>query len=194
MHDHAQHHEANEHGVGNLFSSAFLHADALFFAHIDPLNNSGVHGEAVLALNGNILTVEIAATGLDPAFNDATGMNHPNSDILEVEAKLAPQDIDQVRLGQPSTLRLSAFNQRTTPELNGIVSRVSPDLITDTKTGANSYLIRIKFLETELTRLDGVRLVPGMPVEAFIGTGDRTVISYLTKPFTDQVARAFRSR
>ena len=118
----------------------------------------------------------------------------PNSDILEVEAKLAPQDIDQVRLGQPSTLRLSAFNQRTTPELNGIVSRVSPDLITDTKTGANSYLIRIKFLETELTRLDGVRLVPGMPVEAFIGTGDRTVISYLTKPFTDQVARAFRSR
>ena len=79
QHHHAQHHEANEHGVGNLFSSAFLHADALFFVHIDPLNNSGVRGEAVLALNGNILTVEIAATGLDPAFNDATGMNqvHP---------------------------------------------------------------------------------------------------------------------
>ena len=118
----------------------------------------------------------------------------PEADALTVEAKLAPQDIDQVRVGQTAALRFSAFNQRTTPELAGVVSRVSADLTTDQRTGAAYYVVRITLSESELARLEGLRLVPGMPVEAFIRTGERTVLSYVMKPFTDQITRSFRSR
>ena len=118
----------------------------------------------------------------------------PEADALTVEAKLAPQDIDQVRVGQTAALRFSAFNQRTTPELDGVVSRVSADLTTDQRTGAAYYVVRITLSESEIARLEGLRLVPGMPVEAFIRTGERTVLSYVMKPFTDQITRSFRSR
>src|SRR3954462_7338053 len=113
----------------------------------------------------------------------------PEADALTVEAKIQPQDIDQVRIGQKAVLRFSAFNQRTTPELNGEVSRVSADVSQDAKTGAAYYTIRITVPEAELARLNGLKLVPGMPVESFIQTGERTVISYLTKPLTDQIAK-----
>ena len=118
----------------------------------------------------------------------------PEADALTVEAKLAPQDIDQVRVGQSAGLRFSAFNQRTTPELEGTVSRVSADLATDQRTGASYYVVRIALSEKEIARLEGLRLVPGMPVEAFIRTGERTVLSYVAKPFMDQLNRSFRGR
>ncbi|HEX8665293.1 MAG TPA: HlyD family type I secretion periplasmic adaptor subunit [Beijerinckiaceae bacterium] len=118
----------------------------------------------------------------------------PEADALTVEAKLAPQDIDQVRVGQSAGLRFSAFNQRTTPELEGAVARVSADLTTDQRTGAAYYVVRIAISEKELARLEGLRLVPGMPVETFIRTGERTVLSYVMKPFTDQLNRSFRGR
>lgn len=118
----------------------------------------------------------------------------PEADALTVEAKIPPQDIDQVRIGQKAVLRFSAFNQRTTPELSGEVSRVSADVSQDAKTGATFYTIRVAVPEAELDRLKGLKLVPGMPVESFIQTGDRTVISYLTKPLQDQVAKAWREK
>ena len=118
----------------------------------------------------------------------------PEADLLTVESKLNPQDIDQVRAGQRAVLRFSAFNQRTTPEVNGEVARVSGDLTTDQRTGASYYTVRISLSEAEIARLGGLRLIPGMPVEAFIQTGERTVLSYLTKPLTDQINRAFRGR
>ena len=118
----------------------------------------------------------------------------PEADLLTVEAKIAPQDIDQVRVGQKAVLRFSAFNMRTTPELNGSVSRVSADVSQDQKTGVTFYTIRIAVPEAELARLRGLKLVPGMPVDSFIQTGERTVISYLTKPLMDQIAKAWRER
>lgn len=118
----------------------------------------------------------------------------PASERLTVEARVAPQDIDQVRVGQAAALRFSAFSQRTTPEINGAVSRVSADVTTEQRTGVSYYTARIAIGPDELARLGDVRLVPGMPVEAFIKTADRTVGSYLTKPLFDQVARAFRER
>src|SRR5215203_3377558 len=118
----------------------------------------------------------------------------PQADALTVESKLMPQDIDQVRTGQTAALRFSAFNQRTTPELNGLVTRVSADLTTDQRTGATYYTVRISISDEQVARLGGLRLLPGMPVEAFIQTGERTVLSYLTKPFTDQAARSFKGR
>jgi HlyD family secretion protein len=118
----------------------------------------------------------------------------PAADRLTVEARVAPQDIDQVRVGQIASLRFSAFSQRTTPEINGTVSRVSADVTTEQRTGITYYTARIAIEPAEVSRLGDVKLVPGMPVEAFIKTGDRTVGSYLTKPLYDQVARAFRER
>ena len=94
----------------------------------------------------------------------------------------------------PRGLRFSAFNQRRTPEISGTVSRVSADVTTEQRTGMTYYTARIAIEPHEIARLGDVKLVPGMPVEAFIKTGDRTVGSYLTKPLFDQVARALRDR
>jgi len=116
----------------------------------------------------------------------------PKADELTIEARVMPQDIDQVRLGQTAVLRLSAFNQRTTPELEGRVSRISADITTDQRTGMTFYTIRIALDPAELAKLGTLRLSPGMPVEAFVRTADRTALSYFTKPLMDNVNRAFR--
>jgi HlyD family secretion protein len=118
----------------------------------------------------------------------------PQSDNLSVEAKVNPQDIDQLQVGQKTLLRLSALNQRTTPELIGAVSRVSPDTTTDQRTGQSFYTIRISIPPDQIARLGDVRLIPGMPAEAFVQTGDRTMLSYLAKPLSDQLMRAFREK
>jgi HlyD family secretion protein len=118
----------------------------------------------------------------------------PETDTLLVEAKVDPKDIDQVKLGQPVVLRFSAFNLRTTPELNGAVSRVAADTNNDQRTGQSYYVVRIAMTADEVARLGDVRLTPGMPVEAFIQTGERTMISYLVKPLHDQLMRSFREK
>ncbi len=118
----------------------------------------------------------------------------PDSDNLTVEAKVNPQDIDQVHTGQTALLRLSAFNQRTTPEILGTVTRVSADTTTDQRTGQTYYTIRIAMPAQEVAKLGDVKIVPGMPVEAFVQTGDRTMISYLVKPLHDQLMRMFREK
>jgi HlyD family secretion protein len=118
----------------------------------------------------------------------------PQADDLQVEAKVNPHDIDKLQVGQKTLLRLSAFNQRTTPELNGVVSRVSPDVTTEQRTGQSFYTIRVSMPPEEIARLGDVKLIPGMPVEAFVQTGDRTMLSYLMKPLHDQLMRAFREK
>ena len=116
----------------------------------------------------------------------------PNSDRLTVEAKVNPQDIDKVQVGQSATMRFTAFNFRTTPEILGNVTQVSADITTDQHTNQSFYTIRISLPPEQVARLGTVRLVPGMPVEAFVQTGERTVMSYLMKPLSDQINRAFR--
>jgi HlyD family secretion protein len=118
----------------------------------------------------------------------------PQADELTVEVKLPPQNIDQLSGGQRAILRFSAFNQRTTPEINGVVTTISADITQDQKTSASYYLVRISMSADEIARLNDLKLVAGMPVEAFIQTGDRTVLSYLVKPLHDQIVKAFRER
>jgi membrane fusion protein, type I secretion system len=118
----------------------------------------------------------------------------PQADTLQVEAKVAPQEIDQLRIGQGAVLRFVAFSQRTTPELAGAVIRISADVSEDAKTGARFYTIRLDVPDSEVARLGNVKLVPGMPVEALIQTSPRTVMSYLIKPLHDQLTRAFREK
>ena len=118
----------------------------------------------------------------------------PQSEDLQIEAKVAPQEIDQLRIGQPALVRFSAFNQRTTPELNGEVKRISADLTRDPQTGLTYYTIRVGLPPGEIKRLGDLQLLAGMPVECFMKTDDRTMISYLMKPLTDQFNRTFRER
>lgn len=118
----------------------------------------------------------------------------PQSDALIIEAKVAPHDIDQIHIGQHAVLRFAAFNQRTTPELNGEVIHIGADVAQDDKATEPYYSVRVRVSDGELARLDGLQLLAGMPVEVFIQTTPRTVASFLVKPLTDQLARAFRGR
>ncbi len=116
----------------------------------------------------------------------------PDKDALVAELKLAPQDIDQITVGQAVSLRFPAFNQRITPELNGQVDTISADLATDQRSGQSYYVVRAKVAKPEWDRLGQLTPLPGMPVEAFLQTGQRSVLAYLTKPMTDQIRRAFK--
>ncbi len=118
----------------------------------------------------------------------------PVADSLQVEARVSPNEIDQVHFGSKVGLRFTTFNQRSTPQIEGEVTRVSADTTQDTRTGSTFYGVRIAFSEAEAKRLGEVKLTPGMPVEAFVKTQERTVISYLLKPMADQLAKAFREK
>jgi HlyD family secretion protein len=144
--------------------------------------------------DGMVLQSTVHTVGGVITAGDAIMMIVPQADALSVEAKVNPQDIDKLQIGQKTLLRLSAFNQRTTPELNGVVSRVSPDVTTDQRTGQSYYTIRVSMPPEEVARLGDSKLIPGMPVEAFVQTGDRTLMSYLVKPLRDQLMRAFREK
>ncbi|MCG7394809.1 HlyD family type I secretion periplasmic adaptor subunit [Microvirga sp. ACRRW] len=116
----------------------------------------------------------------------------PETDDLSVEVKVSPQDIDQVRPGLRTVLRLTSFSQRSTPELMGTVVLIAADLVTDARSGERYYPVRVALAPGERERLGALRLVPGMPVEGLIQTSSRSALSYLTKPVVDHAVRAFR--
>lgn len=118
----------------------------------------------------------------------------PEDDALQIEARLSPRDIDQVHVGQSVKVRFPAFNQRTTPEISGQVAFVSADATRDAQSGATFYLLRVDLSRDAIAHLHGLKLVQGMPAEAFLATGDRTMFSYLFKPIGDQFSRVFRER
>lgn len=129
----------------------------------------------------------------------------PDSDRLVVEAKIEPQNIDQVKVGHQARVRFSAFNQRTTPEFDATVVRISADLTHETQAGQIQagispasgiayYTVRLTLTDEAAKKLTGLTLIPGMPAEVHITTENRTAFSYLMKPLSDQFTRAFRER
>ncbi|MBY2962042.1 HlyD family type I secretion periplasmic adaptor subunit [Rhizobium brockwellii] len=116
----------------------------------------------------------------------------PENNELMVEAKVATRDIDQVHVGQSVDVRFSAFDQRTTPDVAGEITSIAPDIVKDERTGISYYPLRVKPKAESIARMKTIKLYPGMPAEVFIKIGDRTVISYLTKPLTDQMQHVFR--
>ncbi len=117
----------------------------------------------------------------------------PQDRPLVIASQVDPLHIDQVFVGQEVTLRIAAFDQRTTPELFGTVTLVSADAFTDQSTQISFYRAEIVLNPGELARLpEGRVLIPGMPVESFIRTEDRSPLAYLTKPLTDYFVRALR--
>lgn len=116
----------------------------------------------------------------------------PSDQGIEFEMRVDPLSIDQVFVGQTAKMMLSALNQRTTPELTGTVKWMSPTSVLDEATGFSFFRVQVFIAPDELARLGAVDLVPGMPVDAFLQTAERSVMSYLTRPLTDHVSRAFR--
>ena len=116
----------------------------------------------------------------------------PENDVLSVDAKVSPNDIDQLRGKQSVLLRFSAFSQRTTPQINGTISWISPEITQDEHSGTSYYTVHIAVPQAEIDRLHGLKIVPGMPVETFVQTESRTVLAFLLKPFKDQLMRTFR--
>jgi HlyD family secretion protein len=116
----------------------------------------------------------------------------PQAEGLSVEARVPPQHIDQIRLGQDVQVRFTAFDHNTTPQLTGLVSLVAADVTHDQRTGQAYYAVRIAVADEQIARLDALQLVPGMPAEVYLQTHMRTALSYLAKPLTDQFSRAFR--
>lgn len=118
----------------------------------------------------------------------------PEEDQLIIEAQVQPVDIDQLAPGQEARVRFPSFDQRTTPELKAQLLTVSADLNQDERTGLSYYTAKLVIKDHELEKLGSQTLVPGMPVETFLQTGDRTILSYLVKPVMDQIAHAMRER
>ncbi|MEL7049402.1 MAG: HlyD family type I secretion periplasmic adaptor subunit, partial [Pseudomonadota bacterium] len=112
----------------------------------------------------------------------------PAQDKLVVQARIPPTQIDRVRLGSVAFLMFTALNQRTTPTIEGTVKRIAADLTRDAVSGEHFYNTRIVISQSEMEKLGDVDLIPGMPVDVQIRTDDRTALSYLLKPFTDQTA------
>lgn len=118
----------------------------------------------------------------------------PDHVKLQVEVKVQPNDIDQIYVGQKAKLKFTAFSSRKTPEIFGNVAFVSPATSTDQSNGHVYYVTQVEVTPDELAKLGEKKLVPGMLVETFIQTESRTALSYLVKPFQDQIERAFRER
>ncbi len=115
----------------------------------------------------------------------------PEKEELAIEANIVPRDIDQIYVGQPVTIRFTAFNQSTTPDVSAEVAVVAPDLQTDSRTGTSYYSLRIKPSKAGMEHLPGGKLYPGMPAEVFIQTSERSVLSYFVKPFQDRLRETF---
>lgn len=116
----------------------------------------------------------------------------PQDRPLVISAQVATINVDEVEVGQPVVLRFSSFNMRTTPEIMGVVARVSADAVTDEQTRHSYYRTEVTIPQEERDRLGDLVLVPGMPVEVYIQTGERSPLTYLVKPLSDYFARAFR--
>lgn len=116
----------------------------------------------------------------------------PHDRPMVIAARIAPINVDEVRIGQPVRLRFAAFDSRTAPELIGRIARISVDALTDEATRAPYYRAEVTLPPEELARLGALTLVPGMPVEVFVQTGERTPLAYLIEPLAEYFNRAFR--
>jgi epimerase transport system membrane fusion protein len=116
----------------------------------------------------------------------------PELESLVVEAQISPLDIDRVRAGLPARLRFSGFKRNRVPEVRGTVATVSADRLENKAAGTSYFLARVELEEGQIELLDGVELVPGMPVEVMINTGSRTMLGYLWEPVAESVTRSFR--
>lgn len=149
--------------------------------------------DVIAPVSGKVHNMTVTTVGGVVAPGQEIMQVIPADDRLIIEAQVEPADIDQIYPGQKTTVRLSAFNMRTTPEMNGLVIQSSPDRIIDQVTGMPYYSVKIEIPTDELARLpESLTLLPGMPAESFMQTESRSVLSYILKPATDAMDHTFR--
>ena len=136
--------------------------------------------------------MQVTTTGGVVAPGDTILTIIPQDRGVTFEIRIDPRTVDQVHPGQKAEVIVAAFDPRTTPRMKGEVVWVSPDTVTDQRTGQDHFRANIAIPDEELARLDGAVLVPGMPIEAYLKTTDRTIMSYLAQPITDSLRRAMR--
>lgn len=117
----------------------------------------------------------------------------PDRDSMIVEARIRPQDVDQVRVGRAARVTFSGFNRQTTPDIAGKLIFVSPDLTSDQRTGQSYYRIKVRLDAGALAKAPQIALKTGMPAETFVETGNRSILSFLIKPLLDQLRYSMRS-
>jgi len=135
----------------------------------------------------NVHTIGGVISPAEPVMNIV-----PVNDKLELEAKVLPNEIDQVKIGQKATVKVHASNARMMPDLHGTVSRISADVSRDQQTGATFYTIRVELPPDEIKKLENLHLIAGMQAEVFVEVNQRTPFEYFFKPMEEQIARAFR--
>jgi membrane fusion protein, type I secretion system len=146
-------------------------------AAVDQLNRIDIRAPQ----SGRVHELSVHTVGGVIAPGEQIMLIVPDADALAVEAKIAPRDIDQVYAGQAATMRFAAFNQKTTPEVDGEVSLVSADITQEQRTGTSYYTGRVLLKPDELAKLGSAKVLRGMPVEIFIKTPGRTALSYLSQ-------------
>lgn len=118
----------------------------------------------------------------------------PQDRPLVIAARISPINVDEVSAGQDVVLRFSAFSSRTTPEIHGTLARVSADAVVDEASQMQFYRAEVTIPQAERDKLGDLALIPGMPVEVYVQTGERSPIAYLMKSLTDYFNRAFREQ
>lgn len=153
-------------------------------------------------LKRTVITAPIAGVVLNLRFKTNGGVLKaaepildivPADDALLIDARISPNDIDVVRIGLPAKVQLSAYSGRYAPRLNGVVRNLSADRVVDETTRQPYYLARVHVDREEIRQSHlGIELIPGMPAEVLIVTGERTMAQYLLQPFLDALWRSFR--
>jgi len=144
--------------------------------------------------SGRVLNLQVFTVGGVVGPGDPLMEIVPDGDALLIAARVAPQDVDKVQVGQETIVRFSTLSSRQTPEAVGVVKTVSADAVQDPQTGEQYYRVLVEFPDDGAldAALAGKQLVPGMPVESYIQTGSKPAALYLLKPLTDSLARSMR--
>jgi HlyD family type I secretion membrane fusion protein len=146
-------------------------------------------------VDGTVTDVKVHTAGGVVAPGEVLMEIVPSSDRLIVEARVLPQDVDRLMVGQPAGVKLHAFNSRTTPELDASVSYVSADAATDARSEQSYFTVRLQVAPESLVTLGAdKKVLPGMQADVFIRTGERTFLGYLMQPLRDSFDKAWRER
>ncbi|TSD83107.1 HlyD family type I secretion periplasmic adaptor subunit [Mycobacterium sp. KBS0706] len=152
-------------------------------------------------LTRTTIQAPISGTVMNVRITTATGVIRPGEPILDIvpteakliiDAQIKPTDIDVVRPGMKARVLLTVYRQRTLPQIHGTLRSISADRLVEDKSGTAYYLAKVEVDPSELSRLDGVRLIAGMPTEVMILTGERTLLDYLLRPLLDSITKSFR--
>ncbi len=144
--------------------------------------------------SGYVLNLSVFAAGSVVRPGEKVLEIVPANDLLVVEAKVRPDDITDLQPGMAADVRITAYSQRDLPAADGVVRTISADRITEERTGATYYTIRVEIVDQDFLALDEVELYPGMPAEVVIPTGSRTAFDYLIEPLTRRFEHAFKEK